>query len=242
MTYYESWYDRLGEAWVDKAPQAILADIPMRVKYVQQVVGKNPGATKFLDLGAGGMGLMAEALAQAGAPVTVVDKDERVLEAASTHARKQNISGIVFKKGDFAALPTNDAEFDVVYAYGVLEHAGGSLGQWLSEVRRVLKPGGKFIYNAINRTSGSKIMFLTIHAKLLKIDPVGHHKFEWFINPAQLQTALTQNQLTHQEQIGLMSLKPKPLALLSAITKKGLVGGYKFGDDLSVVYMGYATR
>lgn len=242
MAYYESWYDRLGEAWVDKAPQAILADIPMRVNYVQQVASKNPSATKFLDLGAGGMGLMAEALAKTGALVTVVDKDKRVLELANAHATKENITGIVFREGNFAALPADEAEFDVVYAYGVLEHAGANLGQWLSEVRRVLKPGGKFIYNAINRTSGSKIMFLTIHAKLLKIDPVGHHKFEWFVAPAQLQTALAQNQLAHQEQIGLMSVKPKPLALLSAITRKGLVGDYKFGDDLSVVYMGYATR
>jgi 2-polyprenyl-6-hydroxyphenyl methylase/3-demethylubiquinone-9 3-methyltransferase len=241
VTYYESWYDRLGEDWLAKAPQAILADIPMRVNYVKQVLGVALPSAKLLDLGGGGVGLMAEELTKAGASVTVIDKHTHTLELAKAHAYQQGLTQLSFQVGDFGQLPFPAESFDAVYAYGVLEHAGPLLAQWLREAKRVLKPGGYFIYNLINRSRGAKLLFLTLHAKILKIDPAGHHVFEWFIQPAEMQAALARENLSHREQVGLMSVKAKPLALLNALTHQGVVGPYKFGPDLSVVYMGHAT-
>lgn len=61
-------------------------------------------------------------------------------------------SGAVsFKLGDATEptkLPYDDATFDLVVSVGVLEHVreyGGDEGGSLSEIRRILKPGGHFI-------------------------------------------------------------------------------------------------
>ena len=54
-------------------------------------------------------------------------------------------------------LPFADAEFDAVASIGVLEHVretGGDEAASLSEIRRVLRPGGMFLcYHLPNRTS-----------------------------------------------------------------------------------------
>jgi SAM-dependent methyltransferase len=47
-------------------------------------------------------------------------------------------------------LPYGDAEFDVVTAFDVLEHVPDTAG-FLSEIRRVLKPGGRFLFQTPNR-------------------------------------------------------------------------------------------
>jgi SAM-dependent methyltransferase len=50
-----------------------------------------------------------------------------------------------FRQGDAEALPVGDAEFDVVINLES-SHGYGSLPRFLGEVRRVLRPGGWFLY------------------------------------------------------------------------------------------------
>ncbi len=44
--------------------------------------------------------------------------------------------------GDVPTLPFEDNSFDLVYAVSVLSHIHATWHQWLTEIRRVLKPGG----------------------------------------------------------------------------------------------------
>jgi 2-polyprenyl-3-methyl-5-hydroxy-6-metoxy-1,4-benzoquinol methylase len=129
-----------------------------------------------------------------------------------------------------------------VYAFDLLEHAGPRLDRWLSEIRRVLKPGGVFLYNMPNRTLTSRLMLIFIFERVIKLNPPGHHNFDWFMKPEEFQTALARNGLTHRDQIGFMNLKPKPIAGLSVLTRQGAPGGFKLGKDDSLVYVGNAVR
>lgn len=240
---YETWYDRLGEAWITAAPQAILEDTPMRLQFIEQKLKGKIDGLKVLDLGIGGVGMVAEALAVKGAQVTVVDRHLRSLELAENHAKQAGLAqNFQFQQADFSQLPFPAGSFDLVYAGGVLEHTGPNLEKWLAEVKRVVKSGGTFIYNLINRSGAAKLLFLQINVKILKVDPPGHHNFEWFLPPEEIQAALGRAGLTHRQFMGLMPIKAKPLAILNILTHKGSPGGFKLGPDLSVNYLGYATK
>lgn len=97
-----------------------------------------PGA-RALDLGCGTGGFTA-ALAQAGASVIGVD----VAEAALARARAAH-PGLDFRLVPFdGPLPLADNAFDLVWASEVIEHVADT-ARWLSEVRRVLAPGGRVL-------------------------------------------------------------------------------------------------
>jgi 2-polyprenyl-6-hydroxyphenyl methylase/3-demethylubiquinone-9 3-methyltransferase len=238
---YETWFDRVGESWLANAPTVLKEETPVRLQYFHKVLSQGVKGLKMLDLGLGGMGTIAESLAREGAQITVIDSHRHTLELAQAHARKAQLD-ITFQQAENAKLPFADASFDVIYCFDMLEHAGPALDSWLSEVRRVLKPGGAFIYNCPNRTPVSKIMIIYIFEQVIRLNPPGHHNFNWFMKPEELRAAFARNGLTHQHQIGFMNKLPKPLAGMSVLTRQGAPGGFKLGKDDSLVYVGYATR
>lgn len=98
----------------------------------------------MLDLGSGD-GTFTSELERAGArPVGV-----EVAEAALKRAR------VAHPELDFrlapidGPLPLEDCSFDVVWASEVIEHVGDT-ARWLSEVRRVLSPRGRFLVTTPN--------------------------------------------------------------------------------------------
>jgi ubiquinone/menaquinone biosynthesis C-methylase UbiE len=95
-----------------------------------------PG-TQLLDVGCGAGGLSALA-ASMGAAVHGLDASAALIEIA----RRQAPSG-AFDVGDVESLPYPQGSFDVVTACNVLQFAGDRR-RAVREVRRVLKPGGKF--------------------------------------------------------------------------------------------------
>ena len=103
-------------------------------------------ARRTLDL-AGGTGDMAFRIRRrfAGATVVVTDASAEMLEVGRRRALDR---GLVHEPGwicaDAAALPFADRSFSqVVCAFGLRNFA--ELGRSLREVRRVLRPGGRFL-------------------------------------------------------------------------------------------------
>ena len=112
------------------------AQFELRLRFLLAAVA--PGE-QVLDLGCG-EGAFAAELARAGAEVLAVDVAEEPLRRAreaNPGLRTQLIDG----EGEWE-LP--DAGFDVVWAGEVIEHVADT-ARWLSELRRVLRSGGRLL-------------------------------------------------------------------------------------------------
>jgi len=72
-----------------------------------------------------------------------LDLSEPMLDYASSRARDQGLDNLLFIHGNAQELPFPDNEFDVVNCCGAI-HLFPDLPRALSEIRRVLKPGGCF--------------------------------------------------------------------------------------------------
>ncbi|MEX1250341.1 MAG: bifunctional 2-polyprenyl-6-hydroxyphenol methylase/3-demethylubiquinol 3-O-methyltransferase UbiG [Hyphomonas sp.] len=182
-----------------------------------------------LDLGCAG-GFMAEALADRGAQVTGIDPAEKAIAIARAHARATN-RDIDYDTGVGEALPYPEAVFDAVVCVDVLEHVS-DLDQVLAEVARVLRPGGLFLFDTINRTPLARLATITIAEDILGLLPRGTHDPALYITPAELRAGLTR-----------AGLAPGPMTGLGprGITKRG---DPTFGrlPLKAILYMGTARK
>ena len=97
---------------------------------------------KLLDLGCG-PGTITVGLANAVSPGEVhgIDMEESQVALAQAAATAGGHDNITFHVGNALALPFEDEYFDVVHAHAVVMHIPDTAGV-LSEIKRVLKPGG----------------------------------------------------------------------------------------------------
>jgi SAM-dependent methyltransferase len=91
---------------------------------------------RILDLGCGD-GQLTQRLVESGAIVTGVDADPRMVEAA-------RLRGIEALHAMAENLPFSDASFDAVFSNAAL-HWVRDQDAMMAGVRRVLKPGGRFV-------------------------------------------------------------------------------------------------
>jgi SAM-dependent methyltransferase len=90
----------------------------------------------ILDLGCGD-GQLTQRIASTGASVLGVDASEEMVAAARQR-------GIVADVGDAEDLPYAEKKFDAVFSNAALHWVRGQ-NAMMAEVRRVLKPGGRFV-------------------------------------------------------------------------------------------------
>lgn len=98
----------------------------------------DPGE-RLLDLGCG-EGYFGAAAVEAGATVLAVDVAEEPLRRARALHPGLDV-GLIEGEGDWEL---EDGAFDVVWAGEVIEHIADT-ASWLSELRRVLRPGGRLL-------------------------------------------------------------------------------------------------
>jgi SAM-dependent methyltransferase len=98
------------------------------------IKGLRPGTA--LDIGAAGGG-NTRVLRRAGWSVSALEYGADGAEVAAER-------GLVVVRGDATALPVDDATFDLVMAFDVLEHILDH-DTAVAEVRRALRPGGTFL-------------------------------------------------------------------------------------------------
>ncbi|MBM2321391.1 MULTISPECIES: bifunctional 2-polyprenyl-6-hydroxyphenol methylase/3-demethylubiquinol 3-O-methyltransferase UbiG [Marivita] len=153
-----------------------------------------------LDLGCAG-GFMAEALDDRGAKVTGIDPAAEAVAAARAHAQAEGKS-IRYDVGVGEALPYADASFDAVVCVDVLEHVQ-SLPKVLSETARVLRPGGCFLFDTINRNPIARLATITMAEDVLKLLPKGTHDPEMFIKPSELRIELETAGFAVGQMVGL---------------------------------------
>jgi 2-polyprenyl-6-hydroxyphenyl methylase / 3-demethylubiquinone-9 3-methyltransferase len=249
-------YDRLAASWWDERGflHALAALNPARFGYMRRVLTEElhltPTGLQVLDVGCGG-GLLAEEFARLGCAVTGVDPSQESLTAAGEHAATQGLA-IGYQRGSGEALPFADDSFDVVYCCDVLEHVN-DLRQVIAETARVLKPGGVYLYDTINRTPRSRLVIIKLlqEWRWTALMPPRLHDWDRFIRPAELARLLEQHGL---QPGGLRGLKPRanPLRVVRALRqrKRGLLSYAQAvelmdlgeSSDTSVSYIGYARR
>lgn len=174
--------------------------VPGRLSYFDTLVdwrGKD-----VLDLGCAG-GFMSEALAARGARVTGMDPAGDAIAAAKAHSAGQTPAlDIRYDVGVGEALPYQDASFDRVVCVDVLEHVE-DLAQVCSEVSRVLRPGGAFLFDTINRNILARLAVITAAEDVLGLLPKGTHDPAMFIKPNELHRAVADAGLTMHAITGL---------------------------------------
>jgi ubiquinone/menaquinone biosynthesis C-methylase UbiE len=106
---------------------------------------------RVLDLGCGD-GAFSELISERFENVELIAADvaEAALERARRRPRLPDRVDLVLVPFD-GDLPFADNAFDVVWASEVIEHVADT-GRWLSEVRRVLAPGGTLALTTPNHT------------------------------------------------------------------------------------------
>jgi ubiquinone/menaquinone biosynthesis C-methylase UbiE len=103
------------------------------------LAGQVRAGDRALDLGCGD-GVFTAELAAAGARPVGADVAEAALERARARHPELRFELVPLD----GPLPCADNSFDLVWASEVIEHVGDT-GRWLSEVRRVLAPGGRLL-------------------------------------------------------------------------------------------------
>jgi 2-polyprenyl-6-hydroxyphenyl methylase/3-demethylubiquinone-9 3-methyltransferase len=249
-------YDEFADSWWDENGTLHLLKVmvnPWRVPYFADALKQRFGAdltnVRLLDVGCGG-GVLAEEFAKLGCQVTGIDISDKSLAVARAHALTEGLS-IDYRNGSATRLPFDGSSFEVVSCCDTLEH----IPEWrqvIAEVGRVLKPGGLFLFDTINRTPQSKVNFIfgLQDFQFTKLFPKDAHVWELFITPAELTATLEQNGLQVQDMSG-GAIARNPLSTLLEVRryKRGKINVAELGHrlelkldpDLSLNYLGYAV-
>jgi 2-polyprenyl-6-hydroxyphenyl methylase/3-demethylubiquinone-9 3-methyltransferase len=249
-------YDRLAGTWWNEGGvlNALTGLNPARFGYMRRVLTEDlcliPATLQVLDIGCGG-GLLAEEFARLGCRVTGVDPSERSLAAARAHAASQGLP-IAYRAASGEALPFADASFDVAYCCDVLEHVSDP-HRVIAETARVLRPGGIYLYDTINRTARSRLIVIALlqECRWTAVMPPGLHDWNMFIKPDELHRLLEGQGLV---PAGLTGLKPRA-NLLQVVRvlrrcRRGLISHTEAArqvspgesPDTSIAYLGYARK
>ncbi len=194
-------YDDVADRWWSdeiRWVRTLKNMVPGRLAWFDKAVDWS--GRSVLDLGCAG-GFMAEAIHDRGAKVTGIDPAADAIAAARAHAGTTG-RNITYDVGVGEALPYDDASFDVVVCVDVLEHVN-DLSKVISEIARVLRPGGILCFDTINRNPLARFVTITVAEDVLGILPKGTHDPALFIKPAELRAELTRADLAPSATVGL---------------------------------------
>jgi 2-polyprenyl-6-hydroxyphenyl methylase / 3-demethylubiquinone-9 3-methyltransferase len=227
---------------------------PARFEYFHEALtlqlGLQAQNLSVLDVGCGG-GILSEEFAKIGCRVTGIDPSAPSLEAARSHAANEGLK-IEYRQAKGERILFNANSFDVVVCCDVLEHVD-DLEKTLCEVARVLKSGGMFCYDTINRTKESRKanIFAAQDFLLTSFFPSNTHVWNKFITPEELLSLYEKVGFENRDMTGLNSSLPDlQVAGLLIRRKLGLLTfaelgrrlKFQTGGGLQTSYLGWAVR
>lgn len=203
-----SLYDTYANDWWDENSFLHLLKTglnPARFGYFQTILnahGMEPASLRVLDVGCGG-GILSEEFARAGHTVSGIDQSAASIATAKNHALQQNLE-IDYRVEAAEALPFPAASFDVVVCCDMLEHVA-DVSQVVAEAARVLRPGGLYLFDTINRTTQSYIETILFAQELpfMRIFLPGTHDWRQFIRPDEMTKYLKKHNMQLGELTGL---------------------------------------
>jgi 2-polyprenyl-6-hydroxyphenyl methylase/3-demethylubiquinone-9 3-methyltransferase len=172
---------------------------PLRLKWIDEQAPL--AGRKVLDVGCGG-GILAEAMAGAGADVSGIDLYEKALKVANRplHEAGKNVDYQLVSAEDHAAQ--HPGKFDIVTCMEMLEHVPDPASVVVA-CSRLVKPGGWVFFSTLNRNAKSYLLAVVGAEYILKLLPRGTHDYARFIRPAELARMTREAGLDTQELIGM---------------------------------------
>lgn len=177
-------YDSLNEKWYGSQdhPIALLrAETREKMRWaLPLLVEKN--AVTVLDVGCGA-GFVSNFLAEKNFQVTGLDFSQPALDVARQFDPTHSVQ---YVQGDAYHLPFANDSFDAVIAFDFLEHVSNPQAI-LSEISRVLKPGGQLLFHTFNRNWLSWLIAIKGVEWFVKNTPKDLHVISLFIKPKELE-------------------------------------------------------
>ncbi|MBV6703061.1 class I SAM-dependent methyltransferase [Kitasatospora aureofaciens] len=185
----------------------------VRMEYLAKVAPDGTGR-RALVVG-GGRGLPAAGLARLGYRVTAVDPSPIATEYARAAHERDGLA-IASEVADAEELPFADGEFDLAYCADTFE-VTADLDRVLAHAARILRPGGTLVYDTVNRTPLSRLIYLGAFQAIpaTRIMPPHRYAAARLRTPAELTAALARHGLHNRD---ICDFKPRdPRTLIQAI-------------------------
>lgn len=194
-------FDALASRWWD--PEGEFRPLhqinPLRLDWIRQHVALD--GRKAVDIGCGG-GILAEAMATAGATVTGIDMAEGPLAVARLHQLESGAS-VDYRRSTAEALATEEAgEYDLVTCLEMLEHVPAPEAV-VEACATLVRPGGSVFFSTINRNPKAFLFAIVGAEYLLRLLPAGTHEYEKFIRPSELDAWARHHRLELEDSTGL---------------------------------------
>lgn len=219
-------FDALAHRWWDpEGDFKPLHDInPARLAYIAERVTLE--GCRAVDVGCGG-GILAEAMACAGANVTGLDMAGSPLSVARLHALEAGVELEYIDSTAEALAAQRPEQYDLVTCLEMLEHVP-DIGSTVAACAALAKPGGELIFSTINRNPKAWALAVVGAEYVLGLLPRGTHDYAKFIRPHELAAAVREAGLQVVEITG-MTYNP--------FSRKTTLSG-----DLDVNYLMHARK
>jgi cyclopropane fatty-acyl-phospholipid synthase-like methyltransferase len=195
------------EVRMRRRAQAILAALP-------------PGPQRVLEWGCG-TGELAHFLATESTEVTGADLCAPFIEQASRQFGRERLRFVVANLATEAGRAALGTEWDAIVGNGILHHLYHHIGEALTSMRSMLKPGGRFVFwepNLFNPYVFAAFSFAPLR-KLAKLEPD-----EMAFTPAWIQGHLSTAGFSEIEVSYRDFLVPNlPFSLVPVVTRVGAV-------------------
>ena len=156
---------------------------PLRLDWIQSLAPLK--GKQVLDVGCGG-GILADAMARAGAQVTGIDLASKSLKVAQLHALETQTPNIRYREVSAEDLAAEQpASFDVVTCMEMLEHVPDPASV-VQACASLVKPGGWVFFSTLNRNMQSFLFAIVGAEYVLNLLPKGTHEYAKFIRPSEL--------------------------------------------------------
>ncbi|MFF0739312.1 class I SAM-dependent methyltransferase [Streptomyces sp. NPDC004111] len=203
--------DTSGPGTVDGRHIRALTFQSVRLEYVRHVlaeVGLAAAGGTALVVGSG-RGLPARGLARLGFEVVATDPSPA---ATALAGEADEGLGITYLTAPAEQLALPDDSFDLVYCADTLEITARP-DAVLAEAARVLRPGGAFVYDTVNRTAVARLVYLGAFQTFpgTRIMPRGRYAAARLRTPAELAEALGRVGLSARD---VSAFKPRDVRAL----------------------------
>jgi 2-polyprenyl-6-hydroxyphenyl methylase/3-demethylubiquinone-9 3-methyltransferase len=212
------FWDPKGEWW------PLHALNPTRLAYVAR--SQPLAGARVLDVGCGG-GLLAEALARAGAHTTGIDLSPALLKTAELHALESGLDITYLQTSAEEHALTHAGSYDVVTCMEMLEHVPDPASV-IQALATLVRPGGTVVVSTLNRTPRAFLTAIVGAEYLARVLPKGTHEYSRFLRPSEIGKAARVAGLSVADVAGL--------------TMNPLTREFSLSADVGVNYLMRLTR